>query len=271
MPLLQSRGSGSALSFGLNSKDRPDILINKTNLELYYDFFNAGYTMPTATVNGNIPLVKDLTLNNRNTTAITQNSAAITYNTSNGRPNILMGQNNTSTGMTIAGSGYQGGFSNNFTYEFWALSTKTSTATSENTGGADGVAGKAYIVGVDLRDDGSGTQSGAGVSYATNAIGVFEHAPGYMPALAYFTGTFNGWNHVVVTYTNRQPRIYVNGSLVRTGLTSPKTTVFASNTLGEGPYGYHTGNLGHYAFYSRSLNASEVLANYNATRSRYGL
>jgi hypothetical protein len=271
VPLLESRGSGSALSFGLNSKDRPDILIAKTDLQVYYDFFNSGYTTPTSTVGGNLNLVKDLTLNNRHTSAITANSAAITLNTSNGRPNILTGQNSTSTGMTIAGTGYQGGISNNFTYEFWALSTKTTTATSENTGGADGVAGKAYILAVDLRDDGTGTQSGAGVSFGTNAIGVFEHAPGYMPALAYHTGTFNGWTHIVVTYTNKQPRIYVNGSLVRTGLTSPKTTVFASNTLGEGPYGYHTGNIGHYAFYSRSISASEVLANYNATRSRYGL
>ena len=240
-------------------------------MEIYYDFFNSGYTTPTSTVGGLVPLVKDLTLNNRHSSNITQNSSALTLNTSNGRPNLLTGQNNNDSGINIANSGYQGGISNNFTYEFWALTTKSTTATSENSGGADGVAGKAYILGVDLRDDGTGTQSGAGVSFGTNAIGVFEHAPGYMPALAYYSATLNGWKHIVVTYTNRQPRIYVNGSLVRTGLTSPKTTVFASNTLASGPYGYHTGNIGHYAFYSRSITAQEVLDNYNATRSRYGL
>jgi hypothetical protein len=271
VPLLESRGSGSALSFGLNSKDRPDILITKTNLEIYYDFFNSGYTTPTSAVGGNLVLVKDLTLNNRHTTGITQNSAAITLNTSNGRPNILMGQNNTATGMTTANSGYQGSFSNNFTYEFWALSTKTRTDQGEFASGAYGTSGQAYILAADLRDDGTGTQSGAGVSFGTNGVAVYEHAPGYMPPLANYVATLTGWKHIVVTYTNKQPRIYINGSLVRTGLTSTKGTVFASNTLGEGSYGYHTGNVGHYAFYSRSITAQEVLDNYNATRSRYGL
>jgi hypothetical protein len=84
-----------------------------------------------------------------------------------------------------------------------------------------------------------------------------------MPPLAVYDATFTpitGWNHVVVTYISKQPRIYLNGTLVSTGLVSPRANVTAPTQLGQGTYGDFSGDVDEVIIYDRGLSDAEVLA-----------
>lgn len=146
---------------------------------------------------------------------------------------------------------------NNFTVSAWFKTEATHEIDPEADNNTTGTSGQNYIFGADNKD----TEGGAGVSIGTNGISVYEHGNSYMPALAVYNGTVgNGWNHFAVTYTDRQPRIYLNGILVRTGLVSPKTTVHAPTIIGAGPYGYFNGTLDHVRIFDRPLSAEEIIA-----------
>lgn len=89
--------------------------------------------------------------------------------------------------------------------------------------------------------------------------------------------TVNKWNHIVCAYNGSTKYIYVNGILV-TSTSCTGTSPTNANGISIGAYGGYNGSRG-YTFsgqiaisrvYNRGLNASEVLQNYNATKSRFG-
>jgi hypothetical protein len=123
---------------------------------------------------------------------------------------------------------------NTFTFEAWVKAVNEHQIDTESTSSTDGTSGQCYVFGAAHRD----TDGGAGLSVGTNGISVYEHGSGYMPPLAVYSGSLGtGWNHIAIVYNNKQPSIYLNGNLVRTGLTSPKTTVYAPYEIGLGSYG----------------------------------
>jgi len=69
--------------------------------------------------------------------------------------------------------------------------------------------------------------SGAGVSVGTNGISVIEHAYGYLPSLLVYDTPITDWTHIVVVYENGQPKLYIKGNLVRTGLQSTRSSTQA--------------------------------------------
>ncbi len=152
---------------------------------------------------------------------------------------------------------YQDGIPvNNFTMEAMVRVTTTHQVDPESSYGTGGTWGQHYLFGADYR----GTDGGAGVSVGTNGISVYEHGSSYMPALAVYSGGLEpGWNHVVVTYTDRQPRIYLNGQLVRIGIRSQRPAVYAPVRFGTGQYGLFTGSIDEVAVYDRPLTDQEVL------------
>jgi hypothetical protein len=88
--------------------------------------------------------------------------------------------------------------------------------------------------------------------------------------------TANAWNHVICTYNGSIKIIYVNGVQV--------ASVNASGTLNTGQTNQYIGKYGdagnNYPFngrigesrvYNIALSAAQVLQNYNATKSRFGL
>lgn len=152
---------------------------------------------------------------------------------------------------------------NNFTLEAMVRATVEHDASdAEASTGVGGVTGQKYLFGANYLN---APDAGMGVSVGTNGISVFEHSGSYMPPLAVYAGNIGtGWNHLVVTYTNKTPRIYLNGTLVRTGLTSPRTNVYAStsvcaDTATPTPYGYFNGTVDEVSVYNRPLSSSEVL------------
>jgi len=145
---------------------------------------------------------------------------------------------------------------NNFTMMAWVKTDAPHEIDPQQADLITGTSGQNYIFGADNRD----TEGGAGVSVGTNGVSVYEHGNGYMPALAVYSGYVGiEWTHIAVTYSEREPRIFVNGKLVVTGLISPKTTVHAPTRIGGGAYGYFNGMIDEIRIVERALTPSEII------------
>jgi RHS repeat-associated protein len=80
-----------------------------------------------------------------------------------------------------------------------------------------------------------------------------------MPATLVYQGALSGWTHITVVYENRRPKLYLNGALAKTGVTSAVANVHVgTNLIGGGGYGYYQGTLDKVEVYSRALSSMEV-------------
>jgi len=159
----------------------------------------------------------------------------------------------------------------NFTIDIWCRPTSTVAAATEATSGTPLTSGQRWVTDPAF---GAGTDAGAGVSIGTNRIVVGEHANTYMPALLVYTATISStvFSHIVITYTSKQPRAYLNGTLVRTGLTSTRSAVNLTRaTIGGMVYGYFAGALANIKWYNRTLSIDEIAQNYNEQKLRFDL
>jgi hypothetical protein len=77
----------------------------------------------------------------------------------------------------------------------------------------------------------------------------------------------NTWTHVIWTYSNGG-LLYINGVSQGAAVGSG---ILATNTIPIILGDYLYGKISQYKMYSRALSAQEVLQNYNATKSRFGL
>lgn len=196
--------------------------------------------------------------------------------------NLVVSPNNpTWTADSISGSallfdglgdeiywGYSGGVpANTFTLEASVKASVTHGIDTESQTGTGGVSGQKYLFWSNYPGDSSRTpypgvnslDAGMGISLGTNGISVYEHGSGYMPTHAVYSGALGtGWNHVIIVYNNKTPYIYLNGVLVRTGITSTRRNVYAPVRMGYGQYGHFQGTVDEAAVYNRALNAAEV-------------
>ena len=151
---------------------------------------------------------------------------------------------------------------NNFTIEFWAKPTATHQIDSEGYIWG-GIAGQRYLVAPGFL---AGTSVGMGVSVGTNGVSVYEHGPSYIPALLVWQSpsAITDWIHVAVVYQNKQPKLYINGQLVRTGLVSSKQFVYPSfNFTGYG-YGTYLGYVDEMRIWKEARTQQQIKDN------RYG-
>ena len=172
------------------------------------------------------------------------------------------------SGVLIGGTGcygcIEGGLTNvqnNFTIEFWANPSASRPSTPEITSSLGGVDGQRYAVYPSM---GGWQLAGVGVSVGTNGISVVEHGGNYMPTVLVWDAPVSGWTHVALVYENKQPRLYVNGSLVRIGLSGARALVYPSTFLGGNPgavhYGIYQGLLDEVSIYNRPLTDAEIAA-----------
>jgi hypothetical protein len=85
---------------------------------------------------------------------------------------------------------------------------------------------------------------------------------------------YNTWYYVAATTSGNSHALYVNGSSIGTSTaTGPWTASNETITIGSavGIHTYLTGNISIARIYTRGLSASEILQNYNAQKSRFGL
>ena len=89
----------------------------------------------------------------------------------------------------------------------------------------------------------------------------------------------SSWAHIVGTYSSGVKTIYINGVPVTSASGITGTIGTNTNGISIGAYGgynggrsyYYNGEIGIVKVYDRALTAAEVLQNYNAGRSRYGV
>lgn len=152
----------------------------------------------------------------------------------------------------------------NFTIEMWIKPTTTITVKAQQNGISDisGTTGNGQRYAVFPTHGGSSCgvvgNAGAGISAGTNCIQVYEHSGCYMPALLSYSGTFTGWTHIAVVYTSKQPKLYVNGMNVATGLTSNQTHVFPGALLGGAAYGWFQGSLDEVRIWDHSRSQNQI-------------
>ena len=153
-----------------------------------------------------------------------------------------------------------------FSITLWARPTAATPACAESNSGTC-VGAQRFAIFPEQGDflappEETGLGAGIGLVIGNNAVCVAEHAPSLVDCLARIDTPITDWTHIAVVVENKQPRIYLNGALVRTGLVSSKSFVFASwRALGTGfGLGLYSGDLDEIAFYDRALGAGEIAA-----------
>ena len=83
-----------------------------------------------------------------------------------------------------------------------------------------------------------------------------------------------GWHYVTLTYDTTILRLYVDG-VQKTTLSESSANIQSSGVrfgkANTGTQYWYNGDVGSTQVYNRALSASEVLHNYNALKSRFGL
>jgi len=124
---------------------------------------------------------------------------------------------------------------NNFTLAAWVKAEVPHQIDIEGVTGTGGFSGQKYLFAPEpTGGTGSTVNGGVGVSVGTNGISVYEYYnSSSIPAIAVYEGYLGtGWNHIAITYTDRQPRIYVNGFLVHIGLNPIRSNSYAPFWVG---------------------------------------
>jgi len=87
------------------------------------------------------------------------------------------------------------------------------------------------------------------------SLSVYEHAADYLTPLLVWEQVISDrdWTHLAVVYNNKTPALYVNGELVKTGLSSTKPNIHPSGTIGGGDWGYFSGTIANVRVYQRAL------------------
>jgi hypothetical protein len=128
-------------------------------------------------------------------------------------------------------------------------------------------------------DTSTDTANGLGYSYRINSVNKIRfwayNANGLLDSNS---SIVNGvWYNIVSTYNNtsKLQTIYINGVLDNSNTYSQTFVVSNVSNLQIGGSqvlgGYLNGNIAQTSIYNRALSATEILQNYNATKTRFGL
>jgi hypothetical protein len=102
--------------------------------------------------------------------------------------------------------------------------------------------------------------------------GVYGNPAGSTVIISYPTTTLK-WYHIAFTGDGTTLRLYVDGVQRTTGIIGSRTVAVSNGNVGPrfGRRAYMDGKLGPTRFYTRNLTSTEILQNYNAQKSRFGL
>jgi hypothetical protein len=223
-----------------------------SNLRLYYDPSNPSSYSGSGTV------INDLSGNglNGSMSGITFTTPYFTYNGTSSQVRVL------DNVLLEPGSG-------DWTMEAWVY---------QSVSGNDVVLGKF--------DNGGASQD---VSYSIRTINTTYYAQygsgsGSGPTLfgdsSTYVGTLNTWYQLVYVFTNvaaNTIQTYVNGASIGTVSHSLASILNSANPLYIGSYNggeypqWFEGRIGIIRLYNAALTSSQVLQNYNADKSKYGL
>ncbi|HYG23042.1 MAG TPA: FG-GAP-like repeat-containing protein [Verrucomicrobiae bacterium] len=153
-----------------------------------------------------------------------------------------------------------------FTIEFWAKPTALRDASAaEGNSGTAGTSGQRYAI---FPDDGGNaygaSHASVGVSVGINGVAVFARGTAYFPPILAHNVSITNWTHIAVVVQTNRPRLYLNGTLVRTGVTSTKA-LHPSAGLGDPGfhYGHYQGQVDEIRIWKLARTASEIQAAMN--------
>ena len=223
-----------------------------SGLVLYYDPGNA------SSYSGSGTTLNDLSGNGRTGTLsnITFTSPYLTYNGTNSQVSIA------DNVLLEPGSG-------SFTMEVWV---------NQNATGNDVVLGKFDPGGLAVDVSYSIRTTGASY-YAQLGSGSGSGSTLYVDSTT-FAGTLNSWYQLVYVFKNGATKTletFVNGSSIGSVNHSLASILNPSSNLYLGSYNngeyaqWFDGKIGITRLYNAALTGSQVLQNYNANRSKYGL
>ncbi len=157
---------------------------------------------------------------------------------------------------------YYPAISNNFAIFMVVLATATHEVDTQATSGDAGTSGQKYLLypsrGSTIYPNVSNAV-GTGISMGINGISFYEHTYGYMPPLMVYSSTTNKPLAMLMEYNNKTPSLYVNGTLVATGLQSPQSYSFASYLIGGSSNDSFVfqGYIGEIIIFNRALSTDE--------------
>lgn len=233
-----------------------DILPVTTNLVAYYDPSNASSYSGSGT-----------TLNDLSGNGLTGTMSNITYTSP------YFSYNGTNSQVSIADNTLLEPGSGSFTIEVWV---------NQNASGNDVVLGKfdpgglSADVSYSIRTTGTTyyAQMGSGSGSGSGPTGTL-----YVNSTSY-AGTVNTWYQLVYVFKNGATKTletFVNGSSIGSvnhnlsGVLNTSANLYlGSYNNGEYPQ-WFDGKIGITRLYNAALSSAEVLQNYNANKSKYGL
>jgi len=185
----------------------------------------------------------DLSFSGNNTTLIN----GPTFNSSNGGSVVFDGTND----YCSAGSSSSLSITGNLTVAAWVRPTSFT-----NQGN---IVAKSSNQGYRMRFQSTGT------------FWMYANANTITSPSAY---TINNWFHTVGVFSSTGLRMYINGSLVQSNGTAFSPSYALSNFFVgsfNGSLELFQGRIANVSVYNRALSATEVLQNFNAQKSRFGL
>jgi hypothetical protein len=146
---------------------------------------------------------------------------------------------------------------NTFSFAAWIKPSAATTLVRESNRGVVGMSEpRNDALAAPHGDSFGGTgHAGCGLAVGTNGVCVFEHGANYFAPTLVHAGAITDWTQVVVVYRDSQPSLYLNGTLVRTGLRSEHTV---HSGAGAGGLAQFRGRLGGFTQFARALGDSEV-------------
>lgn len=147
-----------------------------------------------------------------------------------------------------------GQMENNFTITFDA--TPTTTTNMPNQGEyayySSGVKTYNYVV-TDIHG-GNLPVAGMGISLGTNGIVMIAHSDNYYYTLLSYPANLSAKHAYKVVVNNKIPSLYVDGTLVRTGVTPVNcSTLISRPSVGAGGYGNYVGYANNFNFYNIAM------------------
>ncbi|NLW90086.1 MAG: hypothetical protein GXY34_00590, partial [Syntrophomonadaceae bacterium] len=147
--------------------------------------------------------------------------------------------------------------------------------------GITGTSGQYYLLwpewGGGQGGDGK-SHAGQGLSLGTNGISNYEHADGFLPATALFTGNMAPWRVIAVKYYEKQPSIYINSVQQTTGYQSTRSgSIFTPIHIGGPGVGVwdinasYSGSIAAVMIYDTTLNEANMQLVNDYLRGRFNL
>ncbi len=115
---------------------------------------------------------------------------------------------------------------------------------------------------------------GASSAFFIGVNGLTTAGGGFGDDIISGTISLNTWFHLTLTYNSTVATLYLNGlSTISSAKTWNVALSIYDGAIGRqmNPQQYWNGNITDVRLYNRALSASEILAYFNATKSRYGL